>query len=278
MSGEEKVGGLPGVEENVFADAAAAAFPARRRRRPADSEKPREEAPPPATVEPATASVPAAVEPPPEDIPEPRTEQLPPAAGEPAQGDEQHSESSAVVPAREVIVRTSPAPAAVHRDASPVIVEIPKLGPDGALPTQCVINVTTAVRDRFAQYQLVKKLETASEPTNAIVIRRAVLAARKADAFDRLARQVAARQQEPLDAEEDFDADGFLGEAIGRKAERGRVKDSQQQSFRPTRQELATYDAIVAAYRFPSRSDFLNEALDDFLPPLSSASRGPRRR
>ncbi|NUP35751.1 MAG: hypothetical protein HOY76_01690 [Streptomyces sp.] len=134
--------------------------------------------------------------------------------------------------------------------------------------------VSGSVRERFAHYQLTKKMQTGKEPTNAVVVRRAVLNARKNDLFAQLLEQVRHRQQ-PVE-EEDHDPDGLFGEVPGRRAERGRMKDSVQQSFRPSYQELEVIDAMTTAYGFPSRSDFLDAALDAFLPPLPAGKNRAR--
>ncbi|MEV3996659.1 hypothetical protein AB0K62_13415 [Streptomyces halstedii] len=134
--------------------------------------------------------------------------------------------------------------------------------------------VSTSVRDRIAQYQLTKKMEAGKEPTNSVVVRRAFLHAKRGDLFRKLLSAVHHRQN-PVE-DEDYDDDGLLGEVVGRRAERGRMKDSQQQSFRPSYQELATYDAFSTAYGFPSRSDFLDACLDEFLPTMPSGGRRGR--
>lgn len=153
-------------------------------------------------------------------------------------------------------------------------VQIPNLGTSGTRATQCTIMVSTGVRDRIAQYQLTKKMEAGKEPTNSVVVRRAFLHAKRGDLFPKLLSSVYHRQN-PVD-DEDYDDDGLLGEVVGRRAERGRMKDSTQQSFRPSYQELATYDAFSTAYGFPSRSDFLDACLDEFLPSLPASGRRSR--
>lgn len=150
-------------------------------------------------------------------------------------------------------------------------VEIPDLGSSGARPVQCTVMVAVTTRDRLANYQLAKKMETGREPTNAMVVRRSFLHARKQGLFGKLLHDLYNRQA-PAD-EEDFDDDGLLGEVAGRRTERGRMKDNVQQSFRPSMQELAAYDAFCEAYRFPNRSEFLDAVLDEFLPPLPSPGR-----
>jgi len=153
----------------------------------------------------------------------------------------------------------------------PVKVRIPNLGPAGARATQCTIMASQNVRERFAHYQLAKKMAGEKEPSNALVVRRAFLYCKRGSLFTKLLRDVY-QQQNAVD-DEDYDEDGFLGEVVGRRAVRGRLKDSGQQSFRPSEQELANYDAFTQAYGFPSRSDFLNAVLDEFLPQLPSGRR-----
>lgn len=150
-------------------------------------------------------------------------------------------------------------------------VQVPALGSAGMRATQCTIMASGSVRDRFAHYQLSKKMAGEKEPSNALVVRRAFLYCKRANLFGKLLTDV--YQQHNAVEDEDYDEDGLLGEVIGRRAVRGRLKDSGQQSFRPSEQELVTYDAYSQAYGFPSRSDFLNAVLDEFLPQLPASSR-----
>lgn len=232
------------------------------------------------------APAPAAEERPP--VGQPETVSGPPWVPRTIRGvSEEPSDSTtpeALVPARpapqaQVEVRET-APASAH---SPVVlpdrptpgqVQIPNLGTPGSRATQCTIMVSTGVRDRIAHYQLTKKMEASKEPTNSVVVRRAFLHAKRGDLFPKLLSSVYHRQN-PVD-DEDYDDDGLLGEVVGRRAERGRMKDSTQQSFRPSHQELATYDAFSTAYGFPSRSDFLDACLDEFLPSLPASGRRSR--
>ncbi|WP_067721691.1 hypothetical protein [Nocardia yamanashiensis] len=189
----------------------------------------------------------------------------------------------AVPPATDVVVRRAPSvPTAVQSvmavdlDAGDVEIriEVPNLGDEGAKLTQCLVNIESPVRDRFASYQTTTKQATGQEPNNAVVVRRAFLHARKDDKFADLLAAVKNRSR--LAEDVDDDPDGLLGPAEGRRSARGRMKNSVQQSFRPTRQELATYDAFWQGYGFPSRSDFLNALLDLFLPELPSQPRARR--
>ena len=183
-------------------------------------------------------------------------------------------------PVAEVAVPDAPPVPVAHRPQplprtpQPGKVTIPDYGPMGTRPVQCTVMIARTVRDRLAAYQLAKKMETGKEPTNALVVRRAFLHARKNSLFGKLVRDLQLRQG-TVD-EEDFDEDGILGGVSGRKAERGRVKDNVQQSFRPSTQELAAYDAFAEAYDFPTRSEFLDALLDEFLPQQASSSRRGR--
>jgi hypothetical protein len=154
-------------------------------------------------------------------------------------------------------------------DGSSIV--IPELGEMGTKATQCTVMVSDSVRQRFAHYQLAKKMEKGSEPTNAVVVRRAVIHARKNNLFPQLLESVRQRQQ-PVD-EEDYDPDDLFGDVPGRRTERGRMKNTVQQSFRPSYQELAVIDALSEGYGFPSRSDFMDAVLDAFLPSLPNTGR-----
>lgn len=144
-------------------------------------------------------------------------------------------------------------------------------GPSEQRSTQCTVNVSASVRDRFSAYQLAKKLDRGSEPTNAVVIRRAVLNARKNDLFAQMLEYVR-HSQVPHDDEDD-DPEGLFGDVQGRRAERGRTKDTRQLPFRPSYEELAVIDALAAGYHFANRSEFLDAALDAFLPQLPDKRR-----
>lgn len=186
--------------------------------------------------------------------------------------------------AAQVAVRTQPTAPAVSHTPVPVPspyreitvdqVTVPDLGPTGSRAIQCTIMASQSVRERIAHYQLSKKMEGKPEPTNAIVVRRAFLHAKRNNLFGKILADLQ-HQQNPVD-EEDYDEDGALGQVVGRRPVRGRLKDSGQQSFRPSEQELATYDAFSAAYGFPNRSDFLNALLDEFLPPMPASGRRGR--
>ncbi|MFI6645700.1 hypothetical protein [Streptomyces sp. NPDC050504] len=243
-------GGLPDNDKDLdaFGAAAAAAFTPKPRRRAAKPSA----APEPQPAAPAEATPPSEAGPPSEAAP-------PPEAG-----------PSSVV---RTVPAPVPAPAAAGGVAAeqPVVVRIPQLGAPGQDATQCTVMVDRTVRKRFARYQSAQQQATGHEPTNAVVVRRAMLQARKNDRFAALRQTVRLRQQ-PLQ-EEDHDAEGLFGEVPERRTERGAVKDSAQQSFRPSRQELAVYDAYSTAYGFPSRSDFLNAVLDAFLPELPAKDR-----
>ncbi|SFT21535.1 hypothetical protein [Streptomyces sp. ok210] len=173
--------------------------------------------------------------------------------------------------------RILPAAAPGSRSAEPAVVvevHVPQLGERGQEAGQCTIMVSSDVRKRFAHYQLTQKMTTGHEPTNAVVVRRAVLHAKKHNLFDSL-REALRHRRQPVQ-EEDNDPDGLFGEVPARRTARGSVKDSRQQSFRPSSRELAVIDTLASAYAFPNRSDFLNSALDAFLPP--SPDDGSRRK
>jgi hypothetical protein len=185
-------------------------------------------------------------------------------------------QAAPTAPGREVDVRAvsvpstrTPVPPGLQ--GGPVEVRVPALGPAGVRATQCTVMVSNSVRDRFAHYQLAKKMAGEKEPSNALVVRRAFLYCKRKDLFVALLTDV--YQQHNAVDEEDYDEDGMLGEVIDRRVVRGRLKDSGQQSFRPSEQELVTYDAYSQAYGFPSRSDFLGAVLDAFLPQLPASGR-----
>ncbi|MDX3771252.1 MULTISPECIES: hypothetical protein [unclassified Streptomyces] len=178
----------------------------------------------------------------------------------------------AVEPAPEPALLAVANPGARSSEPAVVVeVQVPQLGERGQEAGQCTIMVSSDVRKRFAHYQLTQKMTTGHEPTNAVVVRRAVLHAKKHDLFVSL-RDALRYWRQPAQ-EEDSDPDGLFGEVPTRRTARGSVKDSRQQSFRPSSRELAVIDALASAYAFPNRSDFLNSALDAFLPPLPEAAR-----
>lgn len=285
-----KTGSLPDEDLSAaFSGAAAAALAPRRRNRrgggsatPADSktavtEEPKEEESANEEAPPAQAPETKALEERAE--PQKEAEELPadpPKQSAPVPPPAVSTEDAASAepkPSADLVFQ-SPAPVETPQPRDVSAVQIRNLGEPGQRATQCTIMVSSSVRDRFAHYQLTKKMQTGREPTNAIVVRRAVLHARKNDLFAQLLEKVR-HQQQPVE-DEDHDPDGLFGEVPGRRAERGRMKDSLQQSFRPSYQELEVIDAITKAYGFPSRSDFLDAALDAFLPalPASGKTRG----
>jgi len=277
-------GGLP--EDDALADAFASAVP-RRRRRSRDTADKEQKTATPADEQPAdpgstTAGGPAAGAAIPEqDGREQKaaattTEGREDAEAAPEQDNEPSGQGAATaeeLPAggAEVAV-VAAAPARVLAGARPLPeLGIKRQGPSEQRSTQCTVNVSLNVRDRFAAYQLAKKLERGSEPTNAVVVRRAVLHARKNDLFAGMLEAIRHRQA-PLDDEDD-DPEGLFGDVQGRRVERGRARDMAQQSFRPSYEELAVIDALVTAYGFTDRSSFLDAALDAFLPQLPEKRR-----
>ncbi|WP_069765989.1 hypothetical protein [Streptomyces sp. LUP47B] len=252
-----------------------------------DPEKEAEQAAPDAATEAPTTPVAAAKEPEPDPEPAARPEPSAPAPAatvptptrapdtEPT-ASPRVEEAAPAAPGREVDVRAvsvpstrTPVPPGLQ--GGPVEVRVPALGPAGVRATQCTVMVSNSVRDRFAHYQLAKKMAGEKEPSNALVVRRAFLYCKRKDLFVALLTDV--YQQNNAVDEEDYDEDGMLGEVVDRRVVRGRLKDSGQQSFRPSEQELVTYDAYSQAYGFPSRSDFLGAVLDAFLPQLPAAGR-----
>ena len=192
-------------------------------------------------------------EPPPRPVEEPETPPEPEAAPEPPP--EPEKPSVALLPAQAAAPAT-PAPK--------VDIELPNLGALGRTTMQCAVNIDLGVQDRFNEYQADRKTATGREPTNAVVIRRAVAAANKEEVFGELLEAALLRLRTGEEA--DDDSDSLFGEVEGRKESRGRTKTTGQQPFRPSRQELAVIDAIWQGYHFPSRSDFLNAVLDWWLP------------
>ncbi|MDQ8707527.1 hypothetical protein RCO28_34415 [Streptomyces sp. LHD-70] len=127
--------------------------------------------------------------------------------------------------------------------------------------------IRDGLQRRFDHYQVLKRRASGTTPSNAVVVRRAFLHARREELFSKLLRQVQERQQPTMD-EEDHDEDGLFDVVPARRPELGRTKHTRQQSFRPSRQELALYDSFCTWYGFPNRSDFLDAVLDAFLPQL----------
>ncbi|MGW0647304.1 hypothetical protein ACWD4T_00615 [Streptomyces umbrinus] len=183
--------------------------------------------------------------------------------------------SPAPIPAVPESVRPAgPAPAAPSRIGQQVeISHLPTVS-TGNDPTQCTIMVQRQVRERFGRYQTSVKVQTGSEPTNAVVVRRAFLHAHKNELWSEL-REAVRHRQHPV-READDDPEGLFGEVPARRVDRGGVKHSVQQSFRPSPQELAVYDGYASAYGFDNRSDFLDAVLDAFLPELPTARRTVR--
>jgi hypothetical protein len=153
--------------------------------------------------------------------------------------------------------------------AGPLDIQHPEI--DGQHSTQCTVNISAEVRARFSAYQTAKRLEVGAEPTNAVIVRRALLHARKNNLFGRMLEAVR-HQASPVEAEDD-DPEGLFGDVIGRRPERGRVRQAAQLPFRPSYQELAVIDTLARTYGFANRSVFLNAALDEFLPPLTDKRR-----
>lgn len=158
--------------------------------------------------------------------------------------------------------------------AAPAPIPVPPGHSTGNDATQCTIMVQRQVRERFSHYQTALKAQTGWEPTNAVVVRRAFLHAKRQELWSDLLQRARNRQQ-PL-SDEDLDPDGLFGDVPNRRVDRGSVKESTQQSFRPSKQELAVYDAFATAHGFDNRSDFLDAVLAAFLPDLPSNRRSGR--
>lgn len=259
MTDTERDGGLPKTDSPLAGFAADALAPRRRRRRES------EENPPPAAAEPAAPAEQ-------ESAPAPPAARVEAVSAAPeASVPEQREQAAPEAPRAEVAVRqeSSPAPLAVVQPMPPVPAAT---GPGEGRTTQCTINVSTAVRDRFAAFQLSKKLEAGSEPTNAVVVRWAVLHAHRNGLWAQM-REYVRHQQTPTFLEDD-DPDGLFGDVPAvRQTVRGRARDTVQQTLRPSLAELARYDQLAGQHGFGNRSEFLDAALDAFLPPLEKRRR-----
>jgi hypothetical protein len=187
--------------------------------------------------------------------------ETPQAAVEPEEREEPQRKPA---PAPVALVPAQSAPPAAP--GPEVEITLPNLGPIGKTTMQCAVNIELTVQARFTYYQDERKAATGLEPTNAVVMRRAVSAANKKGVFPELLEAAQARLQ--TGEEEDEESGGLFGEVEGRKASRGRTKATGQQPFRPSRQELAVIDALWRGFGFPSRSDFMNAVLDWWLPQI----------
>ncbi|MFZ3562849.1 hypothetical protein ACOKM5_43740 [Streptomyces sp. BH097] len=166
-------------------------------------------------------------------------------------------------------VPAAPGPAAAHSTPAAGTVSVPQLGETGSDIVQCSIVVERQVRQRVVHYQNQKKAQTGVEPSNALVVRRAFVHAQRQDLWTQLHQYVRTLQAPISDEDLDIDLDNLFCDVPERRPERGvSARHTTQQSFRPSRQELAVYDAFADAHEFANRSDFLNAALDAFLPAL----------
>ncbi|MBM9510030.1 hypothetical protein [Actinacidiphila acididurans] len=246
------------------------------------------EPPPAAAPEPDAGETPA-----PEDVRGTAAEPLVQAAEPDQAGPEAEAAGVAVPEQREQETTTPEAPKAVRaevavRPAAPQpeptsapglvhAVARPLPAPPAAAvgegrTTQVTINVSSSVRDRFAAYQLAQKIERGVEPTNAVVVKRAVLHAHRNDLWGQMREHVRHRQAPAF--EEDDDPDGLFGDVpTAGQAVRGRARDTVQQSFRPSLAELARYDQLAAEYGFDNRSEFLDVALEFYLPQAEAKRR-----
>jgi len=117
--------------------------------------------------------------------------------------------------------------------------------------------VDVEVLERFKAYQLEQKIRTKSEPSNTVVVFRAINSAVAANKLDQLSK---------LDEVADEDAGGFLSiQAPGRRTTRERRR-TDQLSWRPTFANLEQIDELWPTTGFKDRSHFVNGVLDDFLP------------
>ncbi|AJF70375.1 hypothetical protein [Streptomyces vietnamensis] len=160
-------------------------------------------------------------------------------------------------------------------DREPALpIEAPAPRPSAATPLlrrrgtdQCMVMVDGHVRLRFERYQTAQRQTTGREPTNAVVVRRAVLHAQRHDLYAEMLARLQADNRPSTD--EDDDPDGLFGTPEpSQRLARGRVKNREQLSFRPSAHELEVIDGLASSWAFPSRSDFVNEALHVFLPAL----------
>ncbi|GGV57338.1 hypothetical protein [Streptomyces spectabilis] len=216
--------------------------------------------------------------------PQPAAAPDPDPAEESAEANSGGVEVSAPVPAPAHEATPLTAPVAQHTVAPPVspaapaephqvvVPHVPELHAANS-PGQCTVMVHSEVRKRFLNYQTATKVQTGVEPTNAVVVKRAFLHAKKHDLWASLREQVRQRQQ-PVSAEDD-DPDGLFEEVPTRRVDRCGTKHGVQQSFRPTPRELTVYDTYASTYGFDNRSEFLDAVLDGFLPQLP-AKRPPR--
>ncbi|MGA4844559.1 hypothetical protein [Streptomyces sp. G45] len=253
--GREVGGGLPKDDAldafGLDSGTALAAF-APRAPRPAAPESPA-----PKTTATGGGEAPRPTSPVPPPAPEPSTLTAPP-----------QTEARAAPPP---VPAPTPPSAPAPRPVDVPTTYVTEVGND---PTQCTIMVRRTVRERFRRYQATVNAETGSEPTNAVVVKRAFLHAHKHELWARL-REAVRHRQHPV-SEADDDPSGLFGEVPARRVDRGGVKHGVQQSFRPSPQELAVYDSYAHTHGFDNRSDFLDAVLDEFLPPLSPTRRPTR--
>lgn len=176
---------------------------------------------------------------------------------------EQRDQVPAAEPShREVAVRPPAEPEPVQAVVRPLPAAT---GTGEERTTQCTINVSVSVRDRFAAYQTARRVKTGTEPTNAVVVRWAVLHAHRNGLWGQMLEYVR-HSQTPV-FEEDDDPDGLFGDVpASRQTVRGRARDTVQQSLRPSLAELARYDQLAAQHQFGNRSEFLDAALEMYLP------------
>ncbi|MGW6203720.1 hypothetical protein ACWF9B_08750 [Streptomyces sp. NPDC055089] len=127
--------------------------------------------------------------------------------------------------------------------------------------TQVTSIVDVQVLERFKAYQLQQKIRTGEDPSNTVVVFRAINAA------------VKAKQLEELNAPPEEETDDFLSiHAPGRRTSRERRR-TDQLSWRPTFGNLAMIDGLVQQFQYKDRSRLINVVLDAFLPELKRSKR-----
>jgi hypothetical protein len=130
--------------------------------------------------------------------------------------------------------------------------------------TQVTSIVDVDVLERFKAYQLQQKIRTGEDPSNTVVVFRAINAA------------VKAKQLEELNAGPEEDSDDFLSiHAPGRRTSRERRR-TDQLSWRPTFGNLEMIDGLVQQYQYKDRSRLINVVLGAFLPELRRGKRSKR--
>ncbi|MEU5240940.1 hypothetical protein ACH4UR_24850 [Streptomyces lydicus] len=130
--------------------------------------------------------------------------------------------------------------------------------------TQVVVNVDVDVLERFKAYQFDERAKTKSEPSNTVVVFRAINDA------------VKNKKLGELSSGPEEESDDFLAiEAPGRRTSRERRK-TDQLSWRPTFKDLDKIDKLWATHAFDNRSAFIEAVLGAYLPALKKGRRARR--